>query len=173
MRYTTAPLISIALVLTACANTPPSPAGTRVSTAEPGTVAYDRDVFQTLLGNHELIRREFKEIPTGIESTTESDNAEVAALIQDHVAAMQVRVEHGRAIRMWDPMFREIFTHADKITLEYENTARGVRVRETSDDPYVARLIQAHAKVVSGFVARGGAESQLAHEPPEREPESK
>jgi hypothetical protein len=57
--------------------------------------------------------------------------------------------------------------------LEYENTARGVRVRETSDDPYVARLIQAHAKVVSGFVARGGAESQLAHEPPEREPESK
>jgi hypothetical protein len=157
---------ALTALLAAC-TTPP--AGTRVSDAAPGTVAYDRDVFQTLLGNHELIRREFREVDGGIESVTESDDAEVAALIQDHVAAMKVRVEHGRAIRVWDPMFREIFTNADRIRFEYENTPKGVKVRETSDDPYVARLIQAHAKVVSGFVARGGAESQLAHEPPARE----
>lgn len=168
MKDTTAPLLLLACLLSGCSTTPPATAGSRVSNAEPGTVAYDRDVFQTLLGNHELIRREFHEIPTGIESTTESDNAEVAALIQDHVAAMKVRVEHGRAIRVWDPMFREIFANADKIRFEFENTPKGVKVRETSDDPYVARLIQAHAKVVSGFVARGGAESQLAHEPPAR-----
>jgi hypothetical protein len=157
--------LALTALLAAC-STPP--AGTRVSDAAQGTVAYDRDVFQTLLGNHELIRREFREVEGGIESLTESDNAEVAALIQDHVAAMKVRVEHGRAIRVWDPMFREIFANADKIRFEYENTPKGVKVREVSDDPYVARLIQAHAKVVSGFVARGGAESQLAHEPPAR-----
>ena len=178
MKSFAAPLLLTSLFLKGCNATPPattppatpspSSIGSRVSTAEPGTVAYDRDVFQTLLGNHDLIHRDFHEIPTGIESTTESDNAEVAALIQDHVAAMKVRVEHGRAIRMWDPMFREIFANADKIRFEYENTSRGVKVRETSDDAYVVKLIQAHAKVVSGFVARGGAESQLAHEPPAR-----
>lgn len=160
------PILVLTLLALASCTTPP--AGTAVSDAEPGTVAYDRDVFQTLLGNHELIRREFREIADGIESVTESDNPEVAALIQDHVAAMKVRIESGSRIRMWDPMFREIFDNADKIRLEFENIPKGVRVRETSADPYVARLIQAHAKVVSGFVARGSAESQLAHEPPAR-----
>jgi hypothetical protein len=158
-------LLLAAALLASCAA--PS-AGTRVSDAEPGTVAYDRAVFQTLLRSHELIRREFREVDGGIESVTESDNAEVAALIQDHVAAMKVRIENGYRIRMWDPMFREIFDNADKIRMEVSNTPKGVKVREVSDDPYVARLIQAHAKVVSGFVERGGAESQLAHEPPAR-----
>jgi hypothetical protein len=160
------PILLLTLLALASCTTPP--AGTAVSDAEPGTVAYDRDVFQTLLGNHELIRREFREIADGIESVTESDNPEVAALIQDHVAAMKVRIENGSRIRMWDPMFREIFDNAEKIRMTVENIPKGVRVRETSDDPYVARLIQAHAKVVSGFVARGSAESQLAHEPPAR-----
>jgi hypothetical protein len=161
-------LLPAAASLALLASCAAPPAGTRVSDAEPGTVAYDRDVFQTLLGNHELIRREFREVDGGIESVTESDNAEVAALIQDHVAAMKVRIENGYRIRMWDPMFREIFNNADKIRMEVSNTPKGVKVREVSDDPYVARLIQAHAKVVSGFVERGGAESQLAHEPPAR-----
>jgi hypothetical protein len=151
-------LLSSVVPLVLLASCAAPTAGSRVSDAEPGTVAYDRDVFQTLLGNHELIRREFRDVEGGIESVTESDNAEVAALIQDHVAAMKVRIENGYRIRMWDPMFREIF----------DNTAKGVKVREVSDDPYVARLIQAHAKVVSGFVERGSAESQLAHEPPAR-----
>ncbi|MEY4118505.1 MAG: hypothetical protein RLZZ116_1833 [Planctomycetota bacterium] len=161
-------LLSSVVPLVLLASCAAPTAGSRVSDAEPGTVAYDRDVFQTLLGNHELIRREFRDVEGGIESFTESDNAEVAALIQDHVAAMKVRIENGYRIRMWDPMFREIFDNADKIRMTFENTAKGVKVREVSDDPYVARLIQAHAKVVSGFVARGSAESQLAHEPPAR-----
>ena len=154
------------MVLLASCVTPT--AGSRVSDAEPGTVAYDRDVFQTLLGNHELIRRETKEIPSGIETVTESDNAEIAALIQDHVAAMKVRIENGHRLRQWDPMFVAVFDHADRIRMEYEKTAKGMKVREVSDDAYVARLIQAHAKVVSGFVERGGEESRLAHEPPPR-----
>jgi len=35
-----------------------------------------------------------------------------------------------------------------------------VRVTETSEDPYVVKLIQAHAKVVSGFVERGFVEAK-------------
>ncbi|MFN9918020.1 MAG: hypothetical protein ACK53L_35870, partial [Pirellulaceae bacterium] len=39
---------------------------------------------------------------------------------------------------------------------------------ETSDDPYVVRLIQAHAKVVSGFVERGHAEAMKNHPVPQQ-----
>ena len=169
LALTSALTPALALALSALLASCAAPtAGSRVSTAEPGTVAYDRDVFQTLLGNHELIRREYREIEGGIESTTESDNPDIAELIQDHVAAMKVRVENGYRLRQWDPMFVAIFDHADQIHSEYEKTPKGIKVREVSDDPYVARLIQAHAKMVSGFVARGTEESRLAHEPPAR-----
>ena len=158
-------VIGAILTLSACATPSAAP---RVSTAETGTIAYDRDVFQTLLGNHESIRRETHEIATGIETVTESDDPEIAALIRDHVVAMKVRIENGARLRQWDPMFVAVFDNADKIHMEYENTPKGIKVREVSDDPYVARLIQAHAKMVSGFVARGTEESALAHEPPAR-----
>lgn len=155
---------TIALLVSCAAPT----AGSRVSDAQPGSIAYDRDVFQTLLGNHTLIRRQVQEIPTGIETTTESDDPEVAELIQDHVMAMKVRVEHDRRLRQWDPMFVAVFDNAGKIRMEYEKTPKGINVREVSDDAYVAKLIQAHARMVSGFVARGTEESQLSHEPPAR-----
>ena len=143
-----------------------TPAPTPVSEAEPGTAQYDKDVFETLLGNHELIRREVKQLPNGIEATTESDNAEVAALIQNHVRAMKVRLEKDARIRQWDPIFVAIFDNAGKIRMEIVETPQGVRVRETSDDPWVAKLIQSHAVMVSGFVSRGSEESVLEHQPP-------
>ncbi len=68
---------------------------------------------------------------------------------------------------MRDPLFAEIFKHADKIKMQHEDTDKGVRVTETSDDPYVAKLIQAHAKVVSGFVERGFAEAMKNHPAPD------
>ena len=48
----------------------------------------------------------------------------------------------------------------------HEETVKGVRVTETSEDPYVAKLIKAHAKVVSGFVERGFAEAMKNHTVP-------
>ena len=47
--------------------------------------------------------------------------------------------------------------------MQHEDTDKGVRVTETSEDPYVVTLIQAHAKVVSGFVERGFAEAMRNH----------
>ena len=44
--------------------------------------------------------------------------------------------------------------------MQHEDTDKGVRVTETSEDPYVVKLIQAHAKVVSGFVERGFVEAK-------------
>jgi hypothetical protein len=50
--------------------------------------------------------------------------------------------------------------------MEHEETERGVIVTETSEDPYVASLIKAHAKVVSAFVERGFDEARKNHPVP-------
>ncbi len=128
--------------------------------------ATDRDVFHFLLQNHDQIRREVQNTKQGVETLTESDQPEIAAKIQEHVVAMAKRVEERRPIHMRDPLFAEVFRHADKIHLKYEKTAKGVRVVETSDDPYAVELIQAHGGVVSLFVKNGFAEAWKNHEVP-------
>jgi len=50
-----------------------------------------------------------------------------------------------------------------------EKTDKGLRVRETSKDPYVAKLIKSHAHVVSKFLENGHSEMRKNHELPERE----
>jgi len=126
----------------------------------------DRDVFHGLLANHEQIRRTVKNVENGVETVTESDNPEVAAKIQEHVRGMYERVKHIRPIHMRDPLFAEIFRHAEKIQMQHKNTEKGVSVVETSDDPYVAKLIQAHAAVVSLFVKNGFTEAHTNHAVP-------
>ncbi len=129
----------------------------------------DHQVFQFLLRNHDKIKRTVKNLPNGVETLTESDNPQVADQIKDHVQWMAYRIEHTSPIRMRDPLFAELFQHTDEIKLVHEDTEKGVRVTETSDDPYVATLIQAHAKVVSGFVERGFAEAMKNHEVPNQQ----
>jgi hypothetical protein len=48
-------------------------------------------------------------------------------------------------------------------------TRDGVRVIETSDDPYVVKLLQTHAEVVSAFIANGRSEMMKNHPLPPRE----
>lgn len=127
----------------------------------------DQAVFHYLLEHHKEIRRSVTKTANGVETLTESDNPEVAARIQEHVAAMKVRVEEGRGLRFWDELFAAIFRNYKKIEMTVEKTEKGVRVTETSTDPYGVLLIQAHAEVVSGFVARGFAESSQNHPVPE------
>jgi hypothetical protein len=67
-----------------------------------------------------------------------------------------------------DPIFREIFANADKIEMTVEHTDHGVRVKETSDDVYVVKLLQEHAKVVSLWIRNGYAELPKNHAPPKR-----
>jgi uncharacterized protein len=127
----------------------------------------DREVFQFLLTNHEKIKRTVKELANGVETLTESDTPEVAAMIKDHVEWMSIRIRETHPIRMRDPLFVEIFRNTDKIKMHHEDTQKGVRVTETSEDPAVVKLIQAHAKVVSGFVERGFAEARKNHSVPD------
>jgi hypothetical protein len=126
----------------------------------------DRDVFHRLLQDKDQIHRQVKNTSQGVETLTESDQPEVAAKIQEHVAAMAKRVEERRPIHMRDPLFAEVFRNADKIRLQFEKTAKGVRVVETSDDPYTVKLIQAHGGVVSLFVKNGFTEARKNHDLP-------
>lgn len=127
----------------------------------------DRDVFHYLLENHQKIRREVTVVENGVKTVTESDDPAVAAKIQEHVFAMKKRVEEKRPIRMWDQLFQAIFRHAGKIEMKVEKTDTGVKVTETSTDPLVAKLIQLHAEVVSGFVKRGFEEAHEDHPVPQ------
>lgn len=128
----------------------------------------DHDVFLYLLDHRQQIRRTVTAFPEGVETLTESDDEEVAAKIREHAFSMRRRVEERRPIHMRDPLFAEIFRHADQIEMSVESTANGVMVRETSRDAYVAALIREHAAVVDRFVARGHAEVRRDHSPPPR-----
>ena len=59
---------------------------------------------------------------------------------------MLARVKHGRPIHPRDPLFAELFRYADRIDARHELTPGGVPVVETSDDLYVAKLLQAHVR---------------------------
>ena len=86
---------------------------------------------------------------------TESNNPKVVEKLQAHVASMYKRVEERRPIHARDPLFAEIFRNSNKIKMKLENTKTGVKIVETSQDPYVAKLIQAHAEVVNLFLKNG------------------
>lgn len=136
---------------------------------------HDRDHvdFRYLLTNHLKIKREVKELPNGVQTLTESDDPQVAAKIREHVYWMKERIEKQQPIRMRDPLFAELFKHAAQIKMVTENTPNGVRVMETSENPYVVKLIKEHAKTVSEFVKRGFPEAMKNHPVPAAQNEVK
>jgi uncharacterized protein len=154
-------LVALTAAPWAYAQRGPGPMG-RGRNADPAFSA-DRTTWQFLLQNRSQIRREVKKIEKGVETLTESDDPDVVAAIQEHVPAMARRVKERDPVHLRDPLFAELFRHADKIELTYEITAAGVRAKEVSDDPYVAKLIQAHADVVSKFLKNGPAEVHTNH----------
>ena len=102
------------------------------------------------------IERRIEEIDDGVITVTRSPSSPAAAAaIRRHVREMKGLLESGGRVRQWDPLFRELFERADEISIEIEQLEDGMRVIETSDDPEVVKLIQAHARKVTEFVERG------------------
>jgi hypothetical protein len=126
----------------------------------------DRDVFHFLVSHRDEIERTVQRLANGVKTQTQSDNPEVAQQIKKHVTSMYDRVKRGRPIRMRDPLFAAVFRSADRIVLKVEETDNGVKVTETSEDPYVVRLVQAHADVVSLFLNNGFPEVRRNHAVP-------
>lgn len=116
----------------------------------------DMRVIRSMLMQHEKIDRKVENLENGVRTITTSDDPEVVAAIQKHVRQMHERLKEDKPIRQMDPLFREIFEHADKINMQIEDTENGVIVVETSKDPQVVKLIQQHAnRAVSEFAERG------------------
>ena len=128
----------------------------------------DMQLFHQLFEHQTEITRQVVAREDGIETVTESKNPEVTRLLQTHVASMLARVKDGRPIHQRDPLFVELFKNADLIEARHELTAGGVRVVETSNDAYVVKLLQAHAEVVSAFLANGMSEMMKNHPVPPR-----
>jgi hypothetical protein len=131
-----------------------------------GNQPQDMRTIHALFDNHKKISRTVKDIEKGVETITESDDPKVRALIAEHAWAMKRRLENKQPIRRWDPLFDELFKHADKIKLQIIDTAKGVKVIETSDDAWVVKLIQAHAAGVSEFVKEGPSSMHKEHRLP-------
>ncbi|MBB6054033.1 hypothetical protein [Armatimonas rosea] len=134
--------------------------------AQGGPNQPDMQTIHKLFADNKKIKRTVKNIPGGIEALTEATDPKTVALLQEHVAAMKIRLEKNQPMRMWDPLFAVLFQNADKVKMTVENTKRGVKITETSSDAYVVKLLQEHAKAVSGFVKDGIAGMHVSHPAP-------
>jgi hypothetical protein len=128
----------------------------------------DMQVFHQLFDHRAEITRQVVKREDGIETLTESTNPEVTRLLQTHVESMLARVKEERPVHRRDPLFAELFRYANRIDAKHELTGGGIRVIETSADPYVVKLLQAHADVVSAFIANGRPEMMKNHPLPAR-----
>ena len=116
----------------------------------------DMMVIRKLLMQHQKIDRRVENLENGVKTWTTSGDPQITVAIQKHVRQMHERIKEKEPIRQMDPLFREIFDHADKIEMQIEDIENGVVVTETSDDPQVVKLIQQHAnRAVSEFVEHG------------------
>ncbi len=128
--------------------------------------AADQQLIHRLLDERDKIVRHVRNLPNGVETVTETDDDALRTVLVEHVLSMSRRVEDVRPIRMRDPLFRALFGRADQIDMRVEKTKQGVRVTETSTDPFAVQLIQAHARVVSLFIKSGYREVRKNHPVP-------
>ena len=136
---------------------PQRPGGPGPMGRERGMSDDEHGAIFDLLSGHGAIARKVEEIPDGVRTTTTTTKPELVETLRTHVRQMTRRLEQGRPVRMWDPVFRGVFAHADEINVAMKDVAGGIEVTETSTNPPVVTLIRAHAAKVSDFVARGHA----------------
>lgn len=110
-----------------------------------------------LLHNHGALERKVEDIPNGVKTTTTTKDPAVLELLRRHPREMYKFYESGGVVRPHDPMFSELAKVADTVTMEFKDVENGIEVVATSDDAEVVKLIRAHARKVSDFVARGHA----------------
>lgn len=130
-----------------------------------GNMMRDMPVIRDLLIDHKQVQYHVENTTNGIRAEATSDNPQVATLLQQHVWQMKERMEKGQPIRMMDPLFRELFAHHRQIQMQVENTATGVRVTETSDDPQVVLLIRQHAEQFVPRVVKEGMQGAMRPTP--------
>ncbi|MEO9263671.1 MAG: hypothetical protein ABI282_06220 [Candidatus Baltobacteraceae bacterium] len=116
---------------------------------------HDMGVYMEMFQHHTEIRRTVELLPTGVRTTTESDNRRIVTLLHEHVPAMWAHVNAGDEVRCMSDSLPTMFRNPSKYSRRLEVTTTGVVVTETSDDPVVLAAIRRHAEEVTGFVKEG------------------
>lgn len=116
-------------------------------------------IVHTLMMNHEKLRRTVTNLPDGVRTVTESDDTTMVAPLRAHVSTTGELVAQSRDLNVppASPVLHELLRNGALIVRTVELTPKGVTVTETSTDPAVVTLLQAHAAEVSELVAKGMA----------------
>ena len=128
------------------------------------------DVIHKLMDNHKLIDRSYeKDEETGVITTlTTSEDPQVATWIQLHVETMFERMENRQPIRMWDPLFVQLFEHYEEILSTPEKLENGMRVTQDGLTECGDSLAELHAKAVNHFATEGWDAMHEAHDPSDK-----
>lgn len=129
----------------------------------------DMTTIHAMFAASDKINRTVKNLPNGAEATTESDDEDIVALIQEHVPAMERRVLKDSPLppMTFHPIFVNLIKHSKDYTLKFEDTKRGMKVVYKADDPFVIMLVQEHAKLVSRFLKNGMSEIHKPYKLPQ------
>lgn len=122
----------------------------------------DMSVVHEMLADHNKIKRTVTNLPNGIRTVTESDDPTVAKEIKDHVARMDQRLKDGKVFNVASRTLPTIFANNAKIHTEIQQTANGVILTQTSNDPTTVAALQAHAGEVSDLAREGMVALQRA-----------
>ncbi|MBT6122095.1 MAG: hypothetical protein HOH48_01885, partial [Candidatus Puniceispirillum sp.] len=114
---------------------------------------------KTIFRDHKGISRSVTNLPNGIKTTTEAEDAQLRDAIISHVSMMVTRLQDGKnpEVQIQSSTLDKLFDFYDQIETEIELTDLGVTVLQTSSNPAVVKLLQTHAAEVSEMSARGMA----------------
>jgi hypothetical protein len=117
----------------------------------------DMQTIHQLFAYHNQIRRSVEEIPGGIRARTESDNPQVAALIQAHIPTMYRRIANRKGIPMimMSSTLPAMAQNPNRYQRQFQITSKGILVTEISNDPEMISIIREHAREVTRFVNQG------------------
>lgn len=140
-----------------------------------GGMREDMTTLHAMFADRDKIKRTVTILPDGAETVTESDDEAIVSMIQEHVPAMEERVLGDKPLppMTFHPIFVGLMKHSEDYTLTYEETAKGMKVKYSADNPYVVMLVQEHAKLVSRFIKNGMSEIHKPYTLPELAEETK
>jgi hypothetical protein len=141
---------------TAFAHPQGMPSGMMMMHGDPQFQA-DMRLVHEMLASYRTLRRTVTNLPDGIRTVTESDDAQAAQALKAHVAGMEKRLAEGRMFNLFSPTLPVLFEKKDRIKTVVEPTEKGVIVTQTSADAEVVTALQAHAIEVSELASGGMA----------------
>ena len=94
----------------------------------------DMSLYMDMFNRHSQIRRKVEQVPTGIRTTTESDDPGLTAQLHAHVSSMYEHVDQGQEVTCMSNSLPVLFNNAKGYQRQLTFTSRGVTVTETSSD---------------------------------------